>query len=88
MEYKELGKSENNILEPSRGGIGIILKIANPKLIRTISEIIETKPTDTALFMEKRKISPKRIAKKRLAKIPAEATAIVPHFLSVRLFGL
>ena len=68
--------------------MGTRLKIANPKLTRIIEEIIETKLIDGAPFMEKRKISPKKTAIKRLAKIPAEATATVPHFLLVRLFGL
>jgi len=87
-EYKEFGKSEKSILEPSRGGIGTRLNIANPKLIKTIEETTETKLIETVLFIEKRKTSPKKIAKKRLDKTPAAATAIVPHFLLVRLFGL
>lgn len=62
--------------------------MANPKLIKTIEEITETKLVDTMLFREKRKMSPKKIAKKRFAKIPAAATAMVPHFLLVRLLGL
>ena len=33
-------------------------------------------------------MSPKKIAMKKFANTPAEATAIVPHFLSDRLFGL
>jgi len=85
---KEFGRREKSILEPSRGGIGTRLKIANPKFIRTIEEITEIKLTETALLMEKRRIRPKKIAMERFAKIPAEATAIVPHFLLVRLFGL
>ncbi len=87
-EYKDFGKSEKSILEPSRGGIGTKLNIANPIFTKTIEETMETKPVETTLFIEKRKISPKKIAKKRLDKTPAAATAIVPHFLLVRLFGL
>ena len=88
IEYKDLGRIEKRILEPSRGGMGTRLNILKPRLIRTIEEIIEIKFTDTALFKENLKISPKKTAIKRLAKTPALATATVPHFLFVKLSGL
>ena len=49
---------------------------------------IEINFSETPLFIEKRKMSPKKTAIKRFAKIPAPATAIVPNFLFIRLFGL
>ena len=38
--------------------------------------------------MVKRRTMPKIIAIKKLARTPAEATAIVPHFRLLKLFGL
>ena len=35
------GKNEKSILEPSRGGMGTKLKIANPKFTITIAEVIK-----------------------------------------------
>lgn len=91
-EEKESGKSEKRILEPSKGGIGTRLKIAKARLVMTMEEIIKPKPAGRLAPKEKRperrKKNPKIIAMERLAKIPAEATATVPHFRLLKLFGL
>ena len=69
--------------------MGIRLNIAKPKLIKTIEVIIDRKDeTIPSEAKRKRSINPKNKATKIFANIPAEATATVPHFLFVRLFGL
>lgn len=84
----DLGKRLKSIAEPSRGGIGTRLNTARAKFTTTIEEIIKKKPDGTLAFTVKRKIIPKKTAKQRFAKTPAEATAIVPHFLLLKLLGL
>jgi len=68
--------------------MGTKLKIASPKFTRIIEETIDVKLAETPLFSEKRRIIPKKIAIKRLASIPAAATAMVPHFLLLRFSEL
>ena len=89
---KDAGKREKSILEPSRGGIGMRLNIARARLVITIIEVIKYKLSDKEAFKPKkgmkRIIIPKIIAMNKFAKTPAAATAIVPHFLSLKLSGL
>lgn len=40
VEYRDAGRIENNIFEPSRGGIGTKLKKAKAKFVITIEEVI------------------------------------------------
>ena len=83
-----MGKISKSIFDPSSGGIGIRLKIAKAKFTITIEEIIKLEPGGKERLEEKRSKIPNTIAIKRLANIPALATATVPHFLSLKLFGL
>lgn len=84
----DLGKILKSIAEPSRGGIGTRLNTAKAKFTTIIEEIIKKKPDGISAFAVKRRIIPKKTAKQRFAKTPAEATAMVPHFLLPKLLGL
>ena len=76
------------IFDPSSGGMGTRLNIPKLKLTRTIEVIIKLKPAGTFAPREKRNIRPKKIAIEKFANTPAPATAIVPHFLLLKLSGL
>ncbi len=76
------GSKENNIFEPSRGGIGIRLKIAKRIFTKTIKltgvkSAVETKPERIA--------KPKIKASNKFDAGPANATFASPHLWSVRL---
>ena len=88
MLFQDLGKTLKRIFEPSKGGIGIKLKIARAKFISTIIWGIAKEYPEIPLAKATLIKIPKIMAIKMFAKIPAEATAIVPFLLSRKLFGL
>ena len=88
IDWKDRGNNGYKILDPSSGGIGTRLNIARTKFTNTIIETIEVNPSGIVVPIVNRKIKPKKIAMARLASIPAAATAMLPHFLSDKLFGL
>lgn len=82
------GKSANNILDPSKGGIGTRLNIPKARLTITMVEVMKKKGVESTEPKENLIINPNIIAMRKFASTPAEATAISPHFLSLRLSGL
>ena len=78
--HKLFGKIENKIFEPSSGGIGTRLNVANTRLINTIVLTIYCKESDRDPdAMPKRKIRPNTRAITMFVAGPAMATNASPH---------
>lgn len=73
------GKIEYSIFDPSRGAIGIKLKIARTKLIKTTVNDISINELGSPRTPENLIKSEKNIAKIKLDTGPAAATINSPH---------
>ena len=80
-----LGKKPNNIFEPSRGGIGIKLKIAKTTLIKTTNKESSTKELAKFRVSENLINKPKIKATMIFDSGPAKATKTSPHLLFFKL---
>lgn len=85
---KEFGNKLKKIFEPSSGGIGTKLKIASERFITVIASSKNLNLKDKISGGANLRNKPKNKAIIKFASTPAEATAMVPRFFSLKLSGL